>query len=87
MTGTGITDRLVERQLVLTNRRQIALTLTARGQATFEKVRNEIRLRLAGLLKNLPATGQKTVQRAIRVLHRLFDDHATAGNPSPRVKL
>jgi DNA-binding MarR family transcriptional regulator len=82
-----VDDRLVARQLVLTNRRQIALTLTARGQATLEKVRNEIRLRLADSLKNLPAAEQKTVQRAMQVLHRVFDDHATAGNPSPKVKL
>jgi DNA-binding MarR family transcriptional regulator len=81
-----VDDRLVERQLVLTNRRQIALTLTARGQATLEKVRNEIRLRLADSLKNLPAAEQKTVQRAMRVLHRVFDNHATAGNPSHKIK-
>jgi len=81
-----VDDRLVERQLVLTNRRQIALTLTARGQATLEKVRNEIRLRLADSLKNLPAAEQKTVQRAMRVLHRVFDNHATAGHLSHKIK-
>ena len=81
-----VDDRLVERQPVSTNRRQIALTLTARGQATLEKVRNEIRLRLADSLKNLPAAEQRTVQRAMRVLHRVFDKHATAGNPSHKAK-
>ena len=69
-----VDDRLVERQPVSTNRRQIALTLTARGQATLEKVRDEIRLRLADSLKNLPAAEQKTVQRAMRVLHKVFDN-------------
>ncbi len=81
-----VDDRLVERQLVSTNRRQIALTLTARGQATLEKVRNEIRLRLADSLKNLPAAEQKTVQRAMQVLHRVFDNQTATGNPSPKVK-
>src|SRR5208283_1728662 len=60
-----VNDRLVERQLVSTNRRQIALTLTVRGQATLERARNKIRLRLADSLKNLPAAEQKTVQRAM----------------------
>ncbi|MGA3284913.1 MAG: MarR family transcriptional regulator [Verrucomicrobiota bacterium] len=81
-----VDDRLVERQLVLTNRRQIALTLTARGQATLEKVRNEIRSQLADSLKNLPAAEQKTVQRAMRVLHKVFDYQAATGNPSHKVK-
>jgi len=81
-----VDDRLVERQLVSTNRRQIALTLTTRGQATLEKVRYEIRLRLTDSLKNLPVAEQKTVQRAMRVLHKAFENHAIAGNPSPKVK-
>jgi len=79
-------DRLVERQLVSTNRRQIALTLTARGQATLEKVRGEIRSQLAGSLKNLPAAEQKTVRRSMQVLHKVFDYQAATGNPSPMVK-
>jgi len=81
-----VDDRLVERQLVSTNRRQIALTLTARGGAMVEKARGEIRSQLAGSLKNLPAAEQKTVQRAMRVLHKVFDSHAVAGNPSHEVK-
>jgi DNA-binding MarR family transcriptional regulator len=81
-----VDDRLVERQLVSTNRRQIALTLTTRGQATLEKVRYEIRLRLTDSLKNLPVAEQKTVQRAMRVLHKAFENRAIAGNPSPKVK-
>ena len=81
-----VDDRLVERQLVSTNRRQIALTLTARGQATLEKGRYVIRLHLADSLKNLPATEQKTVQRAMRVLHKVFNNHTAAGNPSHKVK-
>ena len=67
-----VDDRLVERQLVSTNRRQIALTLTARGRATLEKMRNEIRRRLADSLKHLPAAEQKTVQRRDAGLARGF---------------
>jgi hypothetical protein len=37
-------------------------------------------------LKNLPVAEQKTVQRAMRVLHKAFENHAIAGNPSPKVK-
>ena len=81
-----VDNRLVERQLVSTNRRQIALTLTARGRTTLEKVRNEIRLRLADSLKVLPAAEQNIVQRAMQVLRRVFDNQAAAGNPPLKIK-
>ena len=75
-----VTSRLVKRQTVSTNRRQIALTLTARGRVTLEKVRGEIRLQLAGWLRTLSVPEQKNVQRAMRTLHRVFDyQAATAG--------
>jgi hypothetical protein len=48
------------------------LTLTARGRATLETVRGEIRLRLAGSLKSLPAPDQKDIQRAMKALRRAF---------------
>jgi DNA-binding MarR family transcriptional regulator len=63
---------LVRRQTVSTNRRRIALTLTARGQATLEKVRSEIRLQLAGWLRVLSVPEQKSIQRAMRTLHNVF---------------
>jgi len=81
-----VNDRLVGRELVLANRRQIALTLTNRGQAALEKARNEIRLRLAESLKSIPATQQKTVQRAMQVLHKVFDNQASTGNTSSKAK-
>jgi DNA-binding MarR family transcriptional regulator len=81
-----VSNKQVERQPVSTNRRQIALTLTARGRATLEKVRYEIRLRLTDSLKNLAAAEQKTVQRAMRVLHKAFDNHTTSGDPSHKVR-
>jgi DNA-binding MarR family transcriptional regulator len=83
----GLVDhRLVERQTVSTNRRQIALTLTARGRATLEKVRGKIRWHLAGVLKSLPAAEQSSVQRAMRILHRAFEGQAAAGLPSQRTR-
>ena len=59
-----VDDRLVERQMVSTNRRQIALTLTSRGRTTLEKVRDEVRLRLADLLER--SLGHRTKYRPAR---------------------
>ena len=50
--------------MVSTNRRQIALTLTARGRAMLEKVRNEIRLQLADCVENPP--GYRTKDHSTR---------------------
>lgn len=80
-----VAHKLVERQTVSTNRRQIALTLTARGRATLEVVRNEIRLQLADSLKGLPAAEQRTVQQAMRVLYKIFESKAATRNPSLKV--
>jgi len=63
---------LVRRQTVMTNRRQIALTLTARGRATVETVHEVIRLRLAEALNTLTATEQKGIHRAMLKLHNVF---------------
>ncbi len=81
-----VASRLVERQPVSTNRRQIALTLTDSGRATVEKARNEIRLHLAGALKDLPTAEQKTVHHAMRILNRVFDNHAATENLPTKVK-
>ena len=81
-----VSDRLVGRQMVSTNRRQIALTLTTRGQTTLEKVRDEIRLRLADSIKNLPVAEQKNIQHAMRMLRGVFDCQAATGNSSYKVK-
>ena len=83
----GLVDgRLVARQTVAMNRRQIALTLTAQGRATLEKARGEIRRQLAGSLENIPLAEQKTVQQAMRILFRVFDSQTAAGNQSQKVK-
>jgi DNA-binding MarR family transcriptional regulator len=63
---------LVRRQTVSTNRRQIALTLTAGGQAALEKVRSEIRRQLAGWLRTVSVPEQKNIRRAMRSLHDVF---------------
>jgi DNA-binding MarR family transcriptional regulator len=78
----GLVDsRLVGRQTVSTNRRQIALTLTAQGRATLEKVRGEIRLRLAEAMKGIPAAEQKSVHRAMGILRKVFDSRDVPGSP------
>ena len=76
-----VANQLVGRQTVSTNRRQIALTLTARGRATLEKVRSEIRLRLADVVQDLPAAKQKSVQRAMGILREVFDKRTVPGSP------
>jgi len=83
----GLVDnRLVGRQLVSTNRRQIALTLTPQGRVALEKLRDEIRLGLAGSLKMLPAIERKAVQRAMKVLHKTFANHTAAESAPPNVR-
>lgn len=68
-----VADGLVDRRPVSTNRRQIALTLTARGRATLEKIRGEIRRHLMEMFKELSVGEHKTVQQAMRILQRTFD--------------
>jgi DNA-binding MarR family transcriptional regulator len=77
---------LVQRHPVATNRRQVALMLTKRGRATLGKARHEIRLRLAGPLKSLSAAEHKNLQRALQVLHQIFEPPTPDGNPAPEVK-
>ena len=68
-----VRGKLVERKPVSSNRRQIALSLTSRGQAKLEKVRSEIRAQLAGYLQDLPAAEKELVQGAMRVLQKVFN--------------
>jgi DNA-binding MarR family transcriptional regulator len=63
---------LVERRAVLTNRRQVALALTAAGRSTLQRVHEDIRRRLADSLRALSAGEHKTVQRAMRLLQNVF---------------
>jgi len=83
----GLVDsRLVGRQTVSTNRRKIALALTAQGGATLEKVRGEIRMRLADVMKNLPVAEQKSVCRSMGILHGVFENRAVPGALLPKAE-
>ncbi|HUZ06561.1 MAG TPA: MarR family transcriptional regulator [Candidatus Paceibacterota bacterium] len=81
-----VKDGLAKRQPVATNRRQVALMLTERGRATLETARNEIRRRLAGALKPLSAAEHEKVQRALQVLHQIFEPTAPDGNSATQLK-
>ncbi|HTV62353.1 MAG TPA: MarR family transcriptional regulator [Verrucomicrobiae bacterium] len=72
---------LVGRQTVSNNRRQIALTVTARGRAVLEKVRGEVRRALANAMKNIPRANQETIQRAMHILRGVFDKPAVPDHP------
>jgi len=74
-----VAGRLAGRKTVSTNRRQIALTLTAQGRRTLERVRGEVRLGLADAVKELSAGEQETVQRGLRILRRVFDQPSACG--------
>lgn len=67
-----VRDRLVVRQTVAHNRRQIALTLTPAGRVKLELIRGQIRRRLTAILRTVPVREQKEVRDAMRVLHRVF---------------
>ena len=74
-----VVRKLVAREIVSTNRRQIALTLTPRGEAILEKIRGEIRLCLADVLKSLSRGEQKAVHRALQIFCGIFDRNAAVG--------
>lgn len=69
---------LVGRQSVSTNRRQIALNVTAEGRARLEKARSAIRLRLAEAVKDLSASEQKSILDAMGILQKVFDKRGVA---------
>ena len=71
--ANGLVGRgLIERRTVATNRRQIALGLTARGATTLEAGRAVIRRELAEALQALPAAELKAIQRALPPLQQAF---------------
>ena len=69
----------VRRQPVSSNRRQIALRLTARGQATLEMVRRALRRQLAQALQSMSPADCQTVVGAMRVLRRTFEPRLAIG--------
>lgn len=78
LAGGLVERRLLERRPVATNRRQIALGLTARGEATLESGRAVIRRELAGALEELSAAEHGTVRRALAPLQRAFGPRTSA---------
>lgn len=81
-----VAARLVARERAAANRRQIALNLTGRGRATLEKVRGEIRLRLAEAVKDLSPAEQKTVHAALEILHNVFEKRLLPGGALPEAE-
>jgi DNA-binding MarR family transcriptional regulator len=63
----------VDRRPVANNRRQVALTLTARGAAMLEQARGGIRTELATLVGGLPPAERAAVTSAMHSLRRVFD--------------
>jgi DNA-binding MarR family transcriptional regulator len=78
-----VADGLVRRREVSTNRRKVALTVTARGRTTLKKIRGEIRLHLLGALRDVSTDEHKTVQQAMQILHRRFDRQLIWTGESP----
>lgn len=75
----GLVGRgLIQRRTVATNRRQLALELTARGEATLESGRAVIRRELSGALEELSAAEHATVRRALVPLQRAFGSRTAA---------
>jgi DNA-binding MarR family transcriptional regulator len=79
LINTLVAARLVTRQTVATNRRQIALSVTARGRTMVEQVRGDIRGDLVAALKTIPAAEYKTILRAMHLLHGVFGRQTVAG--------
>jgi DNA-binding MarR family transcriptional regulator len=85
LVETLVTNALVERRPVATNRRQLALALTDQGRATLEKVRTQIRLHIAERVNNLTAADLTYVLEAMRVLHKAFETGAAAEKTSDTI--
>jgi DNA-binding MarR family transcriptional regulator len=73
---------LVVRRTVSTNRRKVALTLTAKGREMLESVRTDIRGEIAGTLGGLSAAELNTISRAMALLHATFGTNAKTDGES-----
>ena len=63
----------LDRRMVATNRRRIALELTVAGRAKLETVRAAIRRRLAENLASLSAADRQAVRQGMRALREAFE--------------
>src|SRR5574341_859314 len=82
-TASVIVDRLVRRGLLLRTedpreRRRIALTLTPKGTAHFERARNATRAWMAGVLGPCPQATLERIAEGLSLLGRAFKE--TAGS-------
>ena len=75
---------LVSREPSSTDRRRLALCLTARGRSTLAAARRATQARLAKLLANLPADEQAAVAGAMRLLRQLFAPPASGETEAPK---
>jgi DNA-binding MarR family transcriptional regulator len=80
-TITRLCDRLVARRLVrrkesTENRREVTITLTAKGRRLVDEVTERRRAEIAGIVANIPARERAT---AVHALHALGD---AAGEPA-----
>jgi DNA-binding MarR family transcriptional regulator len=63
---------LMNRQIPLTDRRQVALSLTRRGKEAFRAAHEATQVAMAGDLKKLSAPDLTRVREAMRILNRVF---------------
>ncbi|HUI07277.1 MAG TPA: MarR family transcriptional regulator [Verrucomicrobiae bacterium] len=76
-----VKDGLVTRQIPAGNRRQVALSASARGRATWEAARQATQERLAEVIAPLTATERARVQEAMRILRDKFQPATSAPSP------
>lgn len=70
----GLVEKgFVDRTRVKTNRRQLAVALTSRGESALERVRSLARQRLATALSSLSPSERHSIHSSAQVLRRIFD--------------
>ena len=71
---------LVTRQIPASNRRQVALSVSARGRATWEVARQATQQRLAEVIAPLSVAQRSRIQEAMHVLRGSFQPETSAQN-------
>jgi len=72
-----VTKHFVGRRIPLGNRRQVALSISARGQRTIYAARQATERQLAEVVALLPNAKRMAIQRALRTLREGFQSAAT----------
>ena len=70
---------LVTRQIPAGNRRQVALSVSARGRATWEAARQATQRRLAAIIAPLAAAQRARIHEAMRILRTSFQPETSSG--------